>query len=611
MLHPQNNSLEYSIGIAPPDGYELKYAIGTSYAIDLEALLLIPIAMIYASHIEKANGDLTYETISALSEVSKKIDIYCQKGHIKNPKQNNQLYSFWENSIHEVALDDARKSFHPKVWIMQFANKKQQIKYKLFVTSRNLTQSGDWDIAYATDGEVGEEKNNLNKPLIDFVSYLASFNSNTIPIDFIEKLAFVNFEIPAGWKSQTFLPIGIPNYENILQKKKFDELLVISPFLDKTTINKLQNNSTKLTICSTRDALDTIIANKLPSKHYQFNTTIEGLTENEDMFDEIDEKLLSQSLHAKLFIGKKADTISWNMGSANATSPAFEARNVEFNIELMCKDDNYSPNNIVKQLAIKSAKDGNDIKLFEEYKQGNLTKNAETQKINEQLRQLMFAISFINIKGELMKADNNIEYNIKLLVDTSEISFSTFKVKIKPLSCYRTNAIGIPDNTEATELLFENVPLKDVSQFLIWEIYYNGDIIKEFLTKLNIVIPYDERQSKIFKEIFDSKEKLFKYISFLISNDENETINQQTVFNKLSRVENEIGSLNNIAGLPIYEKLLIASSRMPHKLEAISKLIKTLTTQADDDSKSLISQEFSAFWAEFENYKNISNGKIS
>ncbi len=611
MLHPQHNSLDYSIGIAPPDGYELKYAIGTSYSIDLEALLLIPIAMIYASHIEKRDSGTWCDTISALSEVSKKIDIFCQKGQIKNPKQSNQLYSFWENSIHEVTMDEARKSFHPKVWIMQFANKKKEIKYKLFVTSRNLTQNGDYDIAYSTVGDLVAEKNINNTPLIDFIKYLSSYNNNNIPIDFIDNLAYVNFDIPINWKSQTFLPIGIPNYRNILQKKNFDDLLIISPFLDKTTIGKLQSNTDRLTICSTRDALDEIQAVRMPSKHFQFNPLIKTLSENEDVFEDIDNELLSQSLHAKLFIGKKGENITWNIGSANATSPAFESRNIEFNVELFGKDENYSPKQVLKQLAIRSAKDGNDIKLFEEYKQGSLNDNTKDKKVEEQLRQILYNLVSIKVTGELYKAENNLEYNFRLKIDTLQIYFAPFKIKIKPLSCYRVNAILLEEDKILNELTFENVPLKDVSAFLIWEVYYEGNIVKEFLTKLSIAIPFEERQSKIFRELFDSKEKLFKYISFLITNDDNEVINQPLITDNTKGKNDGIAEINDLTGLPIYEKLLIASSRMPHKLDAISRLINTLTQDTTEGTESLITKEFQEFWAEFENFQKISNGKNS
>jgi hypothetical protein len=611
MLHPQQNSIAYSSGIAPPDGYELNYAVGTTYSLDLEALLQIPIAMIYASHIEKLKGSISYETISALSEVAKKIDIFCQNGNIKNPRFNNQLYSFWENSIHEVKLNNAFQSFHSKVWIMQFTNKRKESLFKVFITSRNLTQSGDWDIAYSTQGSLSSTFMPQNQPLIDFVNYLSKFSNKIIPSEFIDKLAYVDFDLAADWKSQLFLPIGIPGYQNILAKKKFDELLVISPFLDKTTISKLTTNTQTLTLCSTRDALDTIETNKLNTKNYQFNTVIETVSDNEEMFDEIDTSLLSQSLHAKLFIGKKGDTITWNLGSANATSPAFEARNIEFNIELTGKNDEYSPKQITKQLAIRYAKDGNDIKLFEPYIPSNTKQESLNKKIEEAARILIFDLLLTPIKGSISKSLNGIEYDLVIEGNFSEINFNEFTVKIKPLSCYKDSARTIKAIEQNLEFTFQNIPIENLSKFLVWEVYYQGNIVREFLTKMELDIPMDERQSKIYKSLFDSKEKLFKYISFLITNDENETINQNLDGNEQELNQKETTDTNSIAGLPIYEKLLIASSRMPHKLDAIAKLIDILTASNEDESSELLTAEFLEFWAQFEQYKINHNGENS
>lgn len=605
MLHPQNNSLEYSTGIAPPDGFELKYAMGTTYSLDLEALLMIPIAMIYASHIEKVNGDLTYETISALSDVSKKIDIFCQKGNIKSPKQNNPLYSFWEDSIHEVVLDNAHKSFHPKVWVLQFANKQNEQRYKLFVSSKNLTQSGNWDIAYCTEGKLTNEIQVTSQPIVDFITYLVGLCDIVLPKDFISNLAKVEFEKPDNWNSQKFHPIGIPNYENTLAKKKFDELLVISPFIDATSVKLFSKNSdSNLTLCSTQHALNEIDAQILNKANYQFNKTIETIGDNEEMFDGVDEHLLSQSLHAKIFIGKKGETISWNFGSANATSPALEARNIEFNVELACKLDYCSPKQILKQLIPNKRKDDTDIKLFELFIPSTKVISEEDKKKQTQLRNLVFELNNLTVYGKLEKTDNLIDYHLSIELKTIGIEIAPFTIKLKPLSCYHEKAKTLkPSNYEILE--FKNISLHNISQFVIWEIYHNGKVQKEFMTKMIIDIPIEERRGKILKTLFDTREKLFKYISFLITNDENEAININEKFKEEKNGSKTLDT-NNLNGLPIYEKLLIASSRMPQKLNAISKLLENLSS-TNDDGTDIISEEFKVFWAEFEKFKAIHN----
>ncbi len=48
MLHPKNNRIDYGEQLIPPDGYELAHAIGTTYSLDLEALMILPVALFYA-----------------------------------------------------------------------------------------------------------------------------------------------------------------------------------------------------------------------------------------------------------------------------------------------------------------------------------------------------------------------------------------------------------------------------------------------------------------------------------------------------------------------------------------------------------------------------------
>jgi hypothetical protein len=47
MFHPKQNRIDYGDQLVPPEGYELSYAVGTSYSLDLEALMILPVALFY------------------------------------------------------------------------------------------------------------------------------------------------------------------------------------------------------------------------------------------------------------------------------------------------------------------------------------------------------------------------------------------------------------------------------------------------------------------------------------------------------------------------------------------------------------------------------------
>ena len=52
MLHPKNNRIDYGEQLIPPEGYELAYAVGTTYSFDLEALMILPVALFYAQKLD-------------------------------------------------------------------------------------------------------------------------------------------------------------------------------------------------------------------------------------------------------------------------------------------------------------------------------------------------------------------------------------------------------------------------------------------------------------------------------------------------------------------------------------------------------------------------------
>ena len=52
MLDPKNNYIDYAELLKPPLGFILKRAIGTTYSLDLQALLAVPVAMFYSRPIE-------------------------------------------------------------------------------------------------------------------------------------------------------------------------------------------------------------------------------------------------------------------------------------------------------------------------------------------------------------------------------------------------------------------------------------------------------------------------------------------------------------------------------------------------------------------------------
>jgi HKD family nuclease len=361
MLDVKKNRLDYGEQLVPPDNsYDLDYAVGTTYSLDLEAIMVLPVALFYSRLLDCNPDELHFDVLDAITRAADKIRIFCQKGKIKVPKKYNRLMAYWEKGISEIRMDSHVSSFHPKVWVARFSKQDKIPFYRLLITSRNLTYAHDWDIAFASEGYVGDKLIEKNTPLISFLQYLEKQDGTKFPKEFLAGLYKVDFKLPDGFHLLNFHPIGFESQENRttftnpLQKKSWKDLLVISPFVDDATISNLAEKSEKsLNVLSRKEELDSIsealIIDIRKNCFFQFSEFIRDAENIDGLSDGSHLEILPQNLHAKIFIGSKSGYQHWFIGSANCTHPAF-GRNIEFMVELKTDQSSLSPLKICKML---------------------------------------------------------------------------------------------------------------------------------------------------------------------------------------------------------------------------------------------------------------------
>src|SRR5688500_13815652 len=148
MLHPSNDRLNFGHSLRPIEGYELDYAVGTTYSLDLEAMMFLPVSLFFGEDL-KIETHCSNELITALTQVPVKVQIFCQRGKIATPYFYHNILAFWENSIEQIQMEEYNQSFHPKIWLLRYIpkDKKESVKYRFICSSRNLTKSNDWDLA--------------------------------------------------------------------------------------------------------------------------------------------------------------------------------------------------------------------------------------------------------------------------------------------------------------------------------------------------------------------------------------------------------------------------------------------------------------------------------
>ncbi len=614
MIHPKHNRINYGEQLVPPEGYELVKAIGTTYSLDLETLMVLPVALFYSKQLDCKVEDLRYDMLDAITKAADKITVYYQSSQLKVPRKYHHLMSFWENGIQPITMPDHQSSFHPKVWVIRYESKEALPIYRVLITSRNLTFSRDWDLAFSTEGIVTDKEQVKNKPLVHFLQYLNVSGKKKINASFINELLKVKFDILNKFATCDFVPIGIPNpetkkkYTNPITNAntKWDNMLIVSPFVDKTTLKHINEVTAKKNyLLSRKDELDSIDEETLKLFNcWQFSTFFQEAEYYQELEEEGVEPL-AQNLHAKFFVTLRNKIPYWFLGSANCTLPA-QGHNIEFMVKLKgMSSAGLKPKDIFNLLTDPSKLD--DISLFTPYSFESRVSVEEKHKVDLLIRKIKYDLSKMPINGKATIIEGGTAFNLSIEIDARDLTIpDKYQVKVKPLPEKQKDLVPLIAGEINNIINFNSYAETALSIFLIFEIHIDGYPYNEFLLPMNIDLP-NSRYNKIFTSIINSRDRFLEYITFLLTGEETNLVNNTS--SDKNRFLSFISDHRIFNGKPLYEKLLIACSRFPEKIESIDALVNRLKEESKDWSEPIISPEFEDFWKVFQTFSNIKNIK--
>lgn len=344
MLEPQDRRLLLE-SLRPPAGYAFDAAIGTTYSLDLLALLTAPLAFTFFDW-EDGEGQPVADPLALLEAVRRNVDrlaIFCQAGEIKVPTHDQRLFPYLESAVVPVAAPGGGV-FHPKVWVLRFAGDEGPTLYRFLCLSRNLTFDQSWDTVLCLDGELIDRQKGVSasRPLADFVAALPGMAVGPVPERVAsqvermqDELRRVRFELPEGIDELTFWPLGLKGRPTWPFWERVDRALVVSPFLSDGCLERLTEDGKKHVLVTRPEAA---VALKPPTlERFEAVRALRDTAQAEPT--EAAEALVEadlEGLHAKLYVIDAGwDAGVWT-GSANATDAAF-ATNVEFLVELRGK----------------------------------------------------------------------------------------------------------------------------------------------------------------------------------------------------------------------------------------------------------------------------------
>ncbi|MHC9296591.1 phospholipase D family protein [Mycobacterium sp. LTG2003] len=346
MLEPDSRAA-LTEQLRPPSGFQLSHAVATTFTLDLTAALSIPLA--FAAHRVRESRD-PIAILDAVRRAADKIDLFAQAGQVAEPRKTSDLFALLEPMIHPVQAPRRNLLFHPKVWVLEYANGDSR-SYRMLCASRNLTDDRSWDLVVRLDGLVGDRPTEQSAPLAAFVRALPAMGVQPLTSDRVARIvaladavAAVEWERPADVRSLRFHPFGVPRIPTRPVHELFSGVRhgIISPFVsDDGIVRILPPQSNATTVLARREQLDRLSAATL--------SRIEGLVldeaANDDASDEVGHSESTSDgthrltpaeslagLHAKAFVVDRQSGSHLYVGSANATAPAFGG-NVELLVE--------------------------------------------------------------------------------------------------------------------------------------------------------------------------------------------------------------------------------------------------------------------------------------
>lgn len=614
MINPKKDRLIYSDILTPPYGFEIEKVIATTYSLDVAALVSCMIPLAFSSDVSNKIFKNKVSTFTALRNLSKKMIVFCDPGQIKELKGLNKDFAILlENMIIPVNLPKDKNgdypAFHPKMWLLQFADEEGNHKYRFIAMSRNISYDRCYDVTIVLESSDNHQKTRRTKPVIEFLEYLEKqintkeFARLKIQKDLIEELRNelmderICFSL-ADYKFEDddfdIYPLFDDAHRKLLmsdlfstkkleEKEKYDDMFVMSPFLDESRLKEIKDcvkKDHKVKLITRQLALNSLDPdlNKFYDCYILNDAVVLGAEFSQDDTDEIlsDEDKTDElhDIHAKIYLTQQQKHSDLYLGSVNTTFSAFN-RNVELMVRVGTKKKYLNVEDFFKEI------NPEENPLFE--KTEILAKQNEEDGKEKEIEKLVKILTHIPASAVVEKEDD--KYSVVIsLSNLPDIPGNT-KVYLSPFAINEAQEIS-------ETIIYKELSLDSISEFYKLKAEYteaDEALCIERIVKIPTrEIPYEERDSAIVSNLIKDNDTFAEYVTLLLSRDCLATQSEIESFKE----SNTKWNISNVQ-TPLYEMLLKASVENPEAVKLLESDLKLIT------NKEIVSDEFRNMYKQF------------
>ena len=582
MLEPDTRELLLDL-LRPPPGTTLDQALGTTFTLDLSALLVAPLAFAMFDWAVEEDGEPDpIAMLEALRRYADRTTVFHQAGMVALPSWQPLLVHL-EQCVVAVTPPNPASIFHPKLWLLRFVDEDGSPSYRLVVLSRNLTFDTSWDTVVVLDGhergasQVGSQLSNFVGDLLDRTDRIASDRRESLQA-LADDVRNIMFEPPddvdqVSLHTFGFQPTPLPFPDTA------DRAVVVSPFIGADAVQAALGGSQDRTLVSRPESLDALPTGSLDG--IQARILADGLVDDDavratgrvHLTDDDDHRddLVLRGLHAKVFAYEQNGTTQLFTGSANATSAAFEG-NVEILVELTGDSESFSVTSLLE------ADDGNatfgSMLLDHEPSGDEVDESAdrlerELDRARREIGQLRFTAT-VRAHGD--------EYAVTLTTDRlPDLPRSIVDVRIWRLSLGQGHAHSVIEHDGHWEIDYPRVDYRGLSAFFAIELIAQVDG-KEDRAQMCVTADLGgappSRVDDVITHILQDSNQVIRYLLFLLADSGADASEQLAA---ITTLQGDGGSGGGLFGsAPLLETLLHALSRDPRKLDHVGRLVADL-----------------------------------
>lgn len=346
-------NVSYLDALRPVFGWHTEFAILATYSADLVAMVAALLAI--AGLDDDRGSGSKVDFVTAIERTTDRVRLIHQAGRLVAPTKTPRILSILDRYVREVKQDESVSSWHPKATLCKHKrNDGDEIQWRLWIGSRNLTRDLSWDSGLTLIGSA--DSSGVDIPgIADLGADLAERAQlpEVTANDVRSELRNVRWEVPDGCTIRSLRMFTNDSKRALpLAPERLLKLILVSPFLDGDIVNKLGrwgDHTTKRWIVSSRmqlaklqhqtgkplDNYEQLLCMDAPVADEMF-ALIDAEKENSKSEDEEPEP---RGLHAKfLYVETETEHLLWT-GSANLTQRGWQGPNAEIIAEMKIADD--------------------------------------------------------------------------------------------------------------------------------------------------------------------------------------------------------------------------------------------------------------------------------